>query len=122
MLETLFAEARISAPPAPSAALMARVLDDAYAQQNLENPIATAPGAPATAQPVKKAQRVWMALVAAVGGWPSLGGLAMAGVAGFFIGICAGPTIMAGDLAGSLLSGGESYLTEFDASYAYVQE
>jgi hypothetical protein len=71
-LDDLFAEAAQLKPSVPSD-LMARVLIDA-------DQIQPRPRAAAN-------QNVWNALVDMVGGWPVVGGLAMAGVAGIWIGV-----------------------------------
>lgn len=74
-LMTLFAEARETGA-VPSDDLMARILADAAAVDAARHP---APETPGTG--------FWAGLVAAVGGWPGLGGLAAATVAGLWIGI-----------------------------------
>ncbi|TCP41331.1 hypothetical protein [Rhodovulum marinum] len=79
-LEALFAAGR-AVRATPSAALLARVMDDAMAET----------GARATPEPRPHgAPRGALAgLVAALGGWPALGGLATAGVVGIWIGYAA---------------------------------
>ncbi len=84
MLDDLFAQARQLAP-VPGAALTARVLADA-----------------ARPVPVARPQpSVWAQLGAMLGGWPALGGLATATIAGIWIGI-ASPSVVA-DYAAALL-------------------
>ncbi len=93
-LEALFKQAR-SAPEEPDAALLARVLGDALAEQ--------AVGA-APARGNAGARRGW-GLWAALGGWPAMGGLATAAVAGLWIGFS--PTLGVGDAVNTVVAGGE---------------
>jgi hypothetical protein len=81
-IEALFAAARAH-PAEPSAALLARVMEDAMIE-------ASACALPDRA-PVRHAARrgVLAALVAAIGGWPAMGGLATAGLVGVWIGYAA---------------------------------
>jgi hypothetical protein len=74
MLDDLFAQAR-DTTPVPSDALMARVITDADAAQ--PRPVAasvTRPGVVAR-------------ILDAIGGWPAVSGLAMATVAGIWVGV-----------------------------------
>lgn len=106
-LEALFSQAR-SAPEEPDAALMARVLEDALAVQ--------------AARPVPAAERVvarrgW-GLWAALGGWPAMGGLATAVVAGLWIGVS--PTLGVGDAVNILLAGpADDVISLVDASEGF---
>lgn len=91
MLDHFFEGARAQRPAVPDD-LMARVLADAASAQPR---IAIAP------QP-----KIWTAILDLIGGWPSVGGLAMAGVAGIWVGF-APPTSVAywtEDLIGSSVS------------------
>ena len=97
-LEGFFAAAR-AAGPAPSEALMARVLADADAAQ----PRAVAAVAPVAAS-ASRWRRWLMALSAAVGGGAMATGLASAAMAGVFIGY-AGP--VTSDWLAGAVSGGE---------------
>lgn len=72
MLDDLFAVARMQTPQ-PTDALMARVLADAA-------------GGPAPQRAVSR-PGLWAQLCQALGGWPAVGGLAAATVAGIWIGI-----------------------------------
>ena len=74
MLDDLFAQARDVAP-VPSDALMARVMADADAAQLR-----------AVAVPVA-APGVIARILDAIGGWPAVSGLAMATVAGIWVGV-----------------------------------
>lgn len=74
LLDDLFATAR-DAAPAASDALMARVLADATVAQQARRP---------AAEPQKG---LWQSLLDMLGGWPTLGGLAVAGVTGVWIGV-----------------------------------
>ncbi len=73
--------------PAPSAALTARILRDAQAHQ------------PQTAPPALPQRGLFGALANALGGWPTLGGLATATLAGLYIGI-AQPDLLSGQIIG----------------------
>ena len=76
MLESLFAEARDDKADA-SATLMARIVADAEAALVARTPVA---------DPTPRAS--WLGrMAAAVGGWPSVAGLATAGVMGLAIGL-----------------------------------
>ena len=89
-LDAFFAAARREVP-APSEALMARVLVDALAAQ------------PAPRAAVRTPRPgLWTQLREAMGGWPAMGGLATAGVVGLWIGISppAAVTDMASDVLG----------------------
>jgi hypothetical protein len=86
-LEDFFSAARRMSP-APSDALLARVLADAMAAQ-----------VPVT---VRVQRPGWLAqLRDALGGWPAVGGLATAGVVGLAVGIAAPAGL--GDLTAALL-------------------
>ncbi|QGX98925.1 hypothetical protein EI983_11845 [Roseovarius faecimaris] len=77
-LEAYFNAARTTAP-APSAALLERIAQDAIAAQ--------AP-APALAPPPDAPQPGWLSqLWQGLGGWPAFGGLATATMAGVWIGV-----------------------------------
>lgn len=90
-LEVFFAAARDEGPE-PSAALLARVLADAQAGQRV---IVSAPA---------RARRSWLRqLIAVLGGWPAVTGLAAAMGAGVIIG--AMPPDALTIEAGQLLSG-----------------
>lgn len=75
-LELFFEAARADAPE-PSDGLMARILADAEAQM----PVAQATGEGALRRP-----GLWAGVLAAIGGWPAVAGLATATVAGIWIG------------------------------------
>ncbi len=75
-LETLFALARAPVDP-PSRELMARILADAAAVDSGRTQMA----------PQAARGGLFSGLMAALGGWPALGGLAAATVAGLWIGI-----------------------------------
>lgn len=97
-LERFFEAAR-RMEPAPSDALMARVLADALAAQ------------PVTAPRPEPRPGLWVQLREALGGWPALGGLATAGVMGLAIGIAA-PAGLA-DLATAVLGQGtDTYMVD----------
>ncbi|XDB00164.1 hypothetical protein AB1M95_09765 [Sulfitobacter sp. LCG007] len=84
-LDALFAALRADAPDLPDR-LAARVLADARAEQGVH----LLRGRPADRPPA-----LWQRIRDAVGGWPSLGGLAATVCAGFWIGVST-PTAMPG--------------------------
>lgn len=86
MLDDLFAQARAVAP-APSDALIARVLADAVLPVQASAPI--------------KAGGFWSGLMDTLGGWPAVGGLATATVAGIWVGIA--PPASVADLTAHLI-------------------
>jgi hypothetical protein len=92
-IDRLFALAREVQPPLPDT-LAARILADAEAA--VPRPVTRA----APAEPGG-----WRGIVAALGGWPALGGLALAGVVGLVIGISppAGLSTIASGLWGDTL-------------------
>ncbi len=103
MLDDLFALAQAK-PVMPSDDLMARILADADAVQV---------AAPAPTQ------SIWADFFDIIGGWPSVGGLAMAGVTGVWFGIAPPATVttFAADLIGTdvtvdLLADSSSYFAE----------
>lgn len=72
-LDDLFAQARQTRLPAD---LQARILADAQHVQSDQKP-----------SPIPPVRRgVWAQLQSAIGGWPALGGLAVAGLVGVWIG------------------------------------
>ncbi len=73
-LDDLFAQMR-DIPVVPSDALMARVLADAAAAQPRAVPALT------------RQHGLWGRMMEAIGGWPSFGGLAVATVAGIWVGV-----------------------------------
>lgn len=93
LLEALFAEARADQPDA-TPDLLARVLADAEGHQPQGRASAIASG---EAQAVPLIGR----LLDAIGGWPSLAGLATATVAGLWIGLAAPESVY--DLTGGYL-------------------
>ena len=86
ILDDMFAQSREQVVPI-SDELTARVLNDAARLQS----------APSVAVPT------WRALIEMIGGWPTMGGLVAAGVAGLWIGIAppTGLTTIASELSGS---------------------
>lgn len=81
-LEAFFVAAKRDAP-APSDALLARVMADAVAAQDARQQ------APARMRPQPSRPGLLVQLREALGGWPAFGGLAAAGVMGLAIGIAA---------------------------------
>lgn len=103
-LDALFGLARDSAEP-PSDALMAAVLADADA-------VRADRFAPAATDAPK--QTVWARLLAAIGGWPSVAGLAAATLTGVWIGVSPPEAI---DTLTTSLIGGD--LSDSDVLYGF---
>ncbi len=116
-LEPLFEAARAKAPQ-PSAELMARILVDAQAHLPAPAPVAAV-------QSVPPVRRGWLAgLLAAIGGWPSVAGMATATVAGLWLGF-AQPEALTTLSGGALLPGAtaENYeLEELIPTYGRLDE
>ncbi|MCW8843454.1 MAG: dihydroorotate dehydrogenase [Rhodobacteraceae bacterium] len=111
-LDALFAAAARDTAQDPSADLLARVLADAEAVQPKAMPIeASAPR-----------RGMFDGILAVIGGWPSLGGLAAATVAGVWIGFSATPTVLPDGLASLVGQSDTEYLAYLDTSYAYLEE
>jgi hypothetical protein len=89
MLDDLFAQARAQPPGSPSDDLIARVLADAAGVQ-------PAPSAHVISQP-----GLWSRIMDTIGGWPALGGLAAATVAGIWVGVA--PPTPVSDLTAHLM-------------------
>jgi hypothetical protein len=113
-LERFFAAAR-GAPEPASEALLARVLADAQAVQAAESAMAMHRGG---AVGRRRRVGVW----AALGGWPALGGLALATVAGLWIGFS--PTLGGSAAVQSVMGWGsassDSYLVDYATGYEYA--
>jgi hypothetical protein len=112
LLEALFAEAAGDGKPEVPADLMARILADAEAMQ----PTAAA----LAARPAR--QGLFSQFMQAIGGWPSLAGLATATVAGVWIGFSAYGTIVPSSVADLIEGDSQTYLAYVDASYAFAGE
>jgi hypothetical protein len=89
-IERLLAEMRAD-PPEPSAALLARVMDDAMAAAEatampIAAPVAAPVAAPRRAVRSGRGASVWSRAAIALGGWGSVGGMLTATVAGLWIG------------------------------------
>ena len=103
----LFFDAAQRDRPDPSDGLMARVLADALDSQARQAPPARG------ARGARRTVPFWTQLRDALGGWPALGGLAAAGVAGLLIGFSA--PVALGDLTVAVLgttSETDSYLVD----------
>jgi hypothetical protein len=83
-LAPFFAAARVSAFE-PSAAVMARLLEDAEAAQARHMAAAARPAAPRTGFWARRAQ--------GLGGWPAMAGLVAAGLSGVWIGLALPETL-----------------------------
>lgn len=106
MLEDLFATARSASQPHVSPELLARVLTDAETHQ---------PDAGGfEAVEVRNTGR-WQQFISAIGGWPSLTGLAAATVAGVWIGFSLPDAMLTNGLSGLVTQDAEYYLTYLSA-------
>ncbi|WP_415184027.1 dihydroorotate dehydrogenase [Phaeovulum sp.] len=105
-LEAFFGAARTAAPE-PGMALLARVLADAEAETRARHPLAALAHAP------KPRMGGFAALLAALGGWRAVGGLATATLAGVWIGF-AGVDRLEDMSAGYLGVGGAEVLGTVD--------
>ena len=112
-LDALLAAAAKDAAQVPSGDLMARVLADAEAMQPQPAGLAAGPA---------PRRGMLAGIVSALGGWPSLGGLAAATVAGLWIGFSATPTLAPDGLAGLVSDETTQYLAYLDTSHAYLEE
>ncbi|MEP2534150.1 hypothetical protein [Shimia sp.] len=115
MLDALFDVAKTDASAAPSSDFLARVLADAEAMQ----PDPTTQIADRT----EDKPGLWNVLLKALGGWPSVAGLATAAAAGVWIGVVGSTSLMADGIGATLLSNGQdSFLSDLDANYAFLVE
>lgn len=105
MLDDLFAQVR-ETQPVPSEALLMRVMADAAHAQPVAKQI------PATKQ------GFWAQVAEAIGGWPSVGGLVAATVAGVWIGVA--PPSSVEEFTASLV-GDQVSLDPFSASLGFVE-
>lgn len=109
-LDALFADVARDGDVAPGEAFLSKLIDDAEA---LQPGLAVAGGAIAEAPARRAGLYGW---ISALGGWPALGGVAAAGVAGLWVGL-APPEIVDSAIAGLV---GESVtidLTGFSDPY-----
>ncbi|PIE11054.1 MAG: hypothetical protein CSA72_06075 [Rhodobacterales bacterium] len=88
-LDALFAEIAEEPAPEMSETLSARIMGDALREM------------PTPLEPAPAPRSLWESIRAAVGGWPSLGGMAVAGVAGLWIGIM--PPVMVQDITARMM-------------------
>lgn len=109
-LDALFTSARQQEMPV-SEDLMARVLQDALTTQAA----LSAEGAEA---PASVAPGWWPSLLSAVGGWPSVAGLATAGVAGLWIGISP-PDLLSESAENLLQLDSDLFLVDVAAGYSF---
>lgn len=112
LLEALFAEAAGDGKPEVSSDLLARVMADAEAMQPAAMALAARPAR----------QGLLSQFMQAIGGWPSLAGLATATVAGIWVGFSAYGTILPTSVADLIEGDSQSYLAYVDASYAFAGE
>ncbi len=110
MLDDLFAAARSDSRAAPSPDLLARVLSEAESLQVADPARVVSP----------QRRSLWAAVIAAVGGWPALSGVAMAGAAGVWIGVASGTSLMEDTLGLDIFGEtAQSYLSDLDDTYAF---
>lgn len=105
------------APAEPSGALLARVLSDALAVQDARSPAAAGRAARLSVPP-RPASRVsmpgfWQSILAGLGGWAAVGGLATATIAGLWVGFSP-PAALAGIADGVLGTAFATISTEVD--------
>ncbi|WP_204115839.1 hypothetical protein [Shimia biformata] len=113
VLETFFDAARADPSATPSEALLQRIMADAAAEQFA----ATAPA------PVRgKRKGPIAALVAALGGWQPVGGLAVATLAGVWIGFGLSSTYLPDGLDSLTSAGTEVYLSELSGGFDLTLE
>ncbi|MEZ5674619.1 hypothetical protein SAMN06265173_10369 [Thalassovita litoralis] len=108
-LDAMFADMRTQdVVPAPD--FMARVLADALDAQAAAAPVTVAPRPPSRLRQ----------LLAAIGGWPAVAGLATAGVAGLWIGVNPPASIMttAESFLGTTVT--DQYLVDLMPSYEFA--
>lgn len=107
MLDDLFRAARGEArSQGASPDLLARVLADAETHQ---------PAPQALASVAPRGRGRWAQFLSAIGGWPSVSGLAAATVAGVWIGFAATSTVLPYGLTALSGQGAESYLSYMTA-------
>ena len=108
MLETLFQAAKAGKQLEPDPAFMARVLEDALALQ------------PAPAELTAPPPRISLVarLIGALGGWQPATGMAMAALAGVWIGF-SGVTMLPDGLSGLIAPTSEAYLVDFESDFGY---
>ncbi|MDA5556296.1 hypothetical protein [Shimia sp. MMG029] len=113
-LEDLFASAKSDARMDPSAELLARVLESAETLQAEQR------GAQQSADVAPRAEGgLFHAVLQALGGWPSVSGVAIAGAAGVWIGVSSGTALMQNTLGLDLYGqSAQTYLSDLDVSYA----
>jgi len=116
----VFFDAAKAAPEPVSDALMARVLNDALAVQAG----AAVDHATATDNAADRGRPgLFAGLLAALGGWPAVAGLATAAVTGIWIGFS--PALGVGDAMTSALGAGETsdaYLVDYATGYEFAFE
>jgi|GEM_PF-3637360 hypothetical protein len=108
-LEALFAEARRETM-LPSGGLMERILADAEAMIDTREATEAARLKTLRGTPAKQRHPLVAAMVAALGGWRAVAGLATAGVAGLAIGLGT-PSAVTSLATGAYVSGEENYDT-----------
>ncbi|MFW8594871.1 hypothetical protein ACOHWE_11765 [Cribrihabitans neustonicus] len=111
-LEDLFAAVRAERPGLPRK-LEAAILADAVRVQQSYAEKGRAPGGRASRTRPGPHRQGWRQLAAAVGGWPAMGGLAAAGLAGLWLGL-APPDFVPDPVA---LAGLDTAGTEADLPY-----
>lgn len=79
-LDALFAQARTTQMP-PVDGLMARIMADAVQVTQDRQVLAAAPNGPV------RSPGIFAGLIAALGGWPALGGLAVVAATGLYLGV-----------------------------------
>ena len=114
MLEDLFAAAKQDNRSDPSPEFLTRVMESAEAIQAERQAVVSAPDVSP-----REEGGFWQAIWQALGGWPSISGVAMAGAAGVWIGVSSGTALMQDTLGLDLYGqNAQTYLSDLDVSYA----
>lgn len=118
MLDALFAAARTDDRAAARPELLAKVLADAEAMQPNFEPLTRR-----EPEGDRKSSSIFAQLVGALGGWPSLTGLAAATVAGIWVGFAAVPDVLPSGIAELIgAADTEVYLAYLEGGYSYGLE
>ena len=118
-LEDLFAAAR-SEPAQLPQALQAAMLADAQQVQQDRAKAMVPGGSKMGLHPQKLPARLWQQFTSAVGGWPALGGLAVASLCGLWIGL-APPSFLPDPVASfASYSSGSQLVSDLDYDVSFL--
>lgn len=119
MLDDLFTVARGDARATPSPEFMAQVLAQAVDIQKGQQ--AHLQSSATARNETAQSEGIWAVVLGLMGGWRALSGVAMAGVAGVWIGMAAGDALVSNTFGVDLYAvGAESYLSDLDTDYAFA--